>query len=153
MSKKIPPDAFEQYMALGPSRSYRAVATRYKVSKRAVTNLALREKWQEKVQDLESKAKEAAVQKSQETLEAINARHLKALRVIQGKALEALRQMPLESAMDAVRAIDIAVRQERVIVGEPSERSAVSVEEVIKREYERWLVPGTNGEEETHERN
>jgi hypothetical protein len=48
--------------------------------------------------------------------------------------------MTLESAMDAVRALDIGVRQERLIRGEPSERAAVQVEEVIRREYSRWMT-------------
>jgi len=59
----------------------------------------------------------------------VNARHLQTLRAIQVKALQALQVMPLDSGMDAVRALDTAIRQERVILGEPGERSAVSVEE------------------------
>lgn len=142
MSRKIPPDAFELYMSLGPGRSYQAVAGKYGVTKRAVVDLAKRERWQHRAMEIEAKAKQAAVEKTQETLEAVNARHLRALRAIQAKAFETLRQMPLDSAMDAIRAIDMTVRQERVIIGEPSERAAVSIEDVIKREYDEWLTHG-----------
>ena len=41
--KKLPPDTFEFYYALGPGRSYRQVAEHFGVSKTAVANLAERE--------------------------------------------------------------------------------------------------------------
>ena len=43
--------------------------------------------------------------------------------------------------MDAVRALAVSVREERVILGEPSDRTAISMEDTIRKEYERWLVP------------
>ena len=122
MSGRIPPDALEYYLALGPDRSYQKVADHYGVSKRAVTKLAARERWQEKVVELERKARESAEKKALESLEGMNLRHLKSLKIIQGKALEALRTMPLSTAMEAVRALDMAIRQERLIRGEPSDR-------------------------------
>jgi len=146
VANKIPPDAFHFYLGLGPERSYQAVADRYGVSKRAVTKLATRERWQDRVVELEAKARAGAEQKALESLEAMNLRHLRSLKVIQGKALEALRSMPLESAMEAVRSLDIAIRQERLIRGEPSDRTAISVEEVIKREYQRWMLPEEAGD-------
>ena len=45
MSGKILSDAFEYYVALGPGRSYRTVAERCGVTKRAVTKHAAREGW------------------------------------------------------------------------------------------------------------
>jgi len=146
MSGRIPPDALEFYLALGPDRSYQKVADHYGVSKRAVTKLAARERWQEKVVELERRARESAEKKALESLEGMNLRHLKSLKVVQGKALEALRSMPLTTAMEAVRALDMAIRQERLIRGEPSDRTAISVEEVIRREYERWMLPEEDGD-------
>jgi hypothetical protein len=139
MAGRLGPDALQYYLGLGPGRSYQAVAHKFGVSKRAVTALAVKERWQERVAEVEREAQATAVQRAIETLEAMNDRHLKALRVIQAKALQALREMPLSTAMEAVRALDLAIRQERTIRGEPSERTAVSVEEVIRSEYERWL--------------
>ncbi len=146
MSGRIPPEAFQFYLGLGPDRSYQRVADQFGVSKRAVTKLATRERWQERVEELERKAREGAEQKALESLEAMNLRHLKSLKVVQGKALEALRSMPLATAMEAVRALDMSIRQERLIRGEPSDRTAISVEEVIKREYERWMIPEEDGD-------
>lgn len=160
MGRKIPPDAFDVYVNLGPSRNYEALAMKYGVTKRAITKAAKRERWQERALELERKAREGTDQKILESLESMNLRHLKSLKVIQGKALEALRSMPLESAMEAVRALDISIRQERVIRGEPGERTAINVEEVVRREYDRWMqveseiVQETkNTEEKDHEQN
>ena len=141
MAKKLPTDAFDFYFSLGPQRSYQAVATKYGASKRAVTALAKREKWQERLEKVENEAKAKSDQKKVEALEAAKERHLQALRLVLGKGIEALTRMHITTPMDAVRAIGIAVRELRVELGEPSERTAVSIEDVIKREYERWLVP------------
>ena len=147
MANRIPSDAFEYYVSLGPERSYQKVADHFGVSKRAVTKLAGREQWQHKVVELERKSRERVEKKVLESLEAMSLRHLKSLKVIQGKALEALRSMPLATAMEAVRALDMAIRQERIVRGEPSERTAVSVEEAVRREYERWMLPEEQGDE------
>ena len=139
--RKLPVDAFEHYFALGHERSYRAVADHYRVSKTAVANLAEREKWQAQVIARERQAREALEQKSVETLEQMNERHIKLCKLIQKKALDALRSMPISAAMEAVRAMDLSIKQERLVRGEPTDRNAVDVEQVIKREYERWLEP------------
>ena len=140
MNRRIPHDAFAFYFALGPTRSYQAVAEHYDVSKRAVTSTALKERWQERLSDAERKARDKVDEKVVETLEDMNGRHLKVLRFIQNKAIEALKSMPIDNAMDAVRAFSLSLDKERTIRGEPTDRSAVSVEELIKREYQTLLV-------------
>ena len=150
--RKIPQDAFFYYVGLGTGRSYQQVAEHYGVSKRAVVNLAVGERWQERVDELERKARQATNEKALETLEQMNERHLKAHRVIQGKALEALKQFPLDTAIAAVRALESSIRQERVIRGEPGDRTATSIEETIRQEYERWMTAGDeDGAEEGEE--
>ncbi len=140
MKRKIPPEAYSYYLGMGQARSYDAVAQHYHVSKRAVTNLAGKESWQVKVSAADELARTRAVERAQESIEEMNDRHLKTVQLIQKKALEALRQAPLDSAIDAVRALSTAVRDERLIRGEPTDRSAVSVEDIIKREYEKLMV-------------
>ena len=117
MNRKIPPDAFTFDASLGPKRSYQAVAEHFSVSKRAVTGVADREKWQERLMEIERKARDKADEKVLESLEQMNERHLKVLRFIQGKAIETLKSMPLESAMDAVRAFGLTLDKERTIRG------------------------------------
>lgn len=148
---KLPKDAFDFYVSLGAGRGYQAVADRFAVTKRAVTNRAKKEQWQQKVAEIEAKARQNAEQRLVEALEDMNGRHIKSLRIVQARALEALRSMPLQTAMEAVRALDVAIRQERLIRGEPSDRTAIQVEDVIRREYSRWMaVAGDEPEEAGH---
>ena len=138
--KKLPPETFDFYFSLGPARSYQAVAEHYKLSKRSVTSLAKREDWQGRIAELERKARESSDKKKLETLDEMNERHLKQLRFLAGKAIEGLKSMQLDNQGAVVRALQLAICQERTICGEPSERTAVSIEDTIKREYERWMV-------------
>jgi len=137
---KVPSDAFDVYVRLGPTRSYEAVAKHFRVTKGAITKRAIREHWQARLAQVEAAARSRSDAKLVDTIEEMNARHLKIVQAVVGKALQALQAMPIDSGMDAVRALDLCIRQERIIRGEPGERSAVSVEEVIKREYERWMT-------------
>ena len=152
MNRKLGSDAFTYYVGLGPGRSYQAVAEKFGVSKRAVSNMAEREKWQEKIAELERKARDQAEAKALETLEDMNERHLKVLRFIQGRAIDAMRSMPLESAMDAVRAYTMSVDKERTIRGEPSDRTQIDLAEVTREEIRTLLkvvrppdMPGGEG--------
>jgi hypothetical protein len=140
MAKKIPPDAFDFYFALGPSRSYKAVAEKYGASKRAVVGVAKRENWQKRLLEVETKAREAGDKKKVESLHAAKEYHLQALRLVLGKGIEGLHQMAIRTPRDAIAAIGLAVREIRVELGEPSDRTAVSIEDTIRREYDRWLV-------------
>lgn len=136
---KIPPNAFEIYVAMGQDRSYQALADQFDCTLRAIAYVASREKWQEKLKAIEEEARVKGEAKLVETLEQMNERHLRTMRVVQAKALEALKSMPLGSASEAIRALDLAIKHERTIRGEPSERTAVTIEDAIKREYGRWV--------------
>ncbi len=138
--KKIPADAFDHYFSLGPGRSYQQVADRYGVTKRAVTALAKREIWQTRHAEIEEKARVRLDEKKGDALDAAHEQRLKALRLVLGKGIEGLRGMSIDSPRDAVQAIGLAVREIRVELGEPSDRTAISVEDTIRREYERWMV-------------
>ena len=140
--KKLPDNAFAFYVGLGPGRSYASVANEYCVSRRTVCERGRKERWQERTEAMERDARDALEKRARETLEAMNERHLKAARLLQGKAIEAMASMPLKKQSDIIRALDLGWRQERLVRGEPSERTAVTVEETIRREYERWMAPG-----------
>ncbi len=147
MNRKIPPGAFEHYYGLGPGRSYQAVADEYGVTKRAVTDLARREGWSERLRAIEKEARERSDAKLVETLEEMNDRHLKLVRVVQVRAIEAMKAMPIATAMEAARALDMTIKQERLIRGEATDRAALQVEDVIRSEFERWMA-GEQGEEQ-----
>jgi hypothetical protein len=148
MNRKLPQEAFDFYLGEGLTRSYQSVAKRYGVTKNAVVALAKRERWQERLAEIEAKVRKAGDERAAESLEEIRSRHLKAARAIQAKAIQALQTMSLTSAMEAVRALDLGVRTERLLIGEPSERTAVSIEELIKSEMRDLLVVAEDGESE-----
>ncbi len=148
--RKIPQDALLYYVALGPARSYEKVAKEYGVSKRALVDHALRENWQDRIAELERRARENVDAKADDTAEEMYNRHLKLIRLMQGKAVETLRNQSLTKASEAVKTLEITMKQERLLHGEPSERTAVSIEDTIKREYERWMV--VEDEDESRER-
>ncbi|RKY19794.1 MAG: hypothetical protein DRQ55_09685 [Planctomycetota bacterium] len=142
MSGRIPPDeALEFYVNLGPERSYAKVGKQYGVSKRSVTKHAAKHGWSRRLLEIEASARERNEARMVDAVDEMNKRHLQTAKVIQAKGLEALRAMPIDSAMGAVRALDIALKQERLVLGEPTDRNAVAIEDVIKREAARWLGP------------
>ncbi len=141
MSGRIPSDAFEFYVALGPGRSYQAVASHYGVTKRAVAKKATQEGWQERLDKVEREAQERSDRRLVDTLGEMRERHLKTVRAIHSRALTGLKEYPLSTGMEAIRAAELAIKLERLIAGEPSERTELTVEEVTKREMNRWLEP------------
>lgn len=152
MKTKIPLESFDFYVALGPSRSYDKVAEHYAATKRTVTRHAKKERWPERLAEVERKAREESDKNAVAVIREMDERHLKIAKALQGKALEALRSMPLDRGADVIRALDLGIKQERLIHGEPGERSAVSVEEATKREMERWLtVERSDPEDEADE--
>ncbi len=140
MTKKLPPDALGYYLSLGPKRSYQDVAERFGVSKRSVTSAAVREDWQARVAEADSRVRERASEDYVESVQAMNERHLKVLRFIQGRSIETLKSMPIDSAMDAVRAYTASIAQERQIRGDPAQRT-LTIAAIIKRETESLLRP------------
>lgn len=141
MNTRLPKDAFDYYVSLGDGRSYEAVASHCGVQKRTVTRAARRESWQERLEKIEEQARDKSDAKLGDALAEVRERHLKTLKVMNMRALEALKNYPLTSGMEAIRAAELSIKLERLIHGEPTDRTAVNVEEVIKREYERWLKP------------
>ena len=140
MNRKIPPDAFAYYVSLGPGRSYEAVARQFGVSKRGVALYAKRENWQARLAEQERKAREAADQKALETLEAMNDRHLKTAKFLQSKGITALQNMAIDNPTSAVRAVIAGLEKERLIRGEPTERTE-NIEAIVKREYATLFKP------------
>ncbi len=141
MSQRIPDDAFAYYVALGPGRSYRALADHFGVSKRGIVNVAAREKWRERLEAIEHSTQERVDQRLGEGLEEMQLRHLKLLRGIAGRAAKAIQEYPLTSGMEGMRAAEMVIKLERVIAGEATERSQLTVEQVTRQEIDRLLVP------------
>jgi len=148
VTNRIPADAFEAYVAMGEGRSYRALARRLGVSKRAITKHAHRERWSERLGAIEAEARERSDRKLVESLEEMRERHRKTLRAMHARALTALKEYPLTSAMEAIRAAELVIKLERLVAGEPSERSELAVQQTTRTEIERLLTQGPEEDEE-----
>ena len=148
MTRRIPSDAFEYYVSLGEDRSYQKVAQEFEFSKRAIQNCAHRENWARRLEKIERESRERVDRRLGETLDDIRERHLKTLRAMNGRALEALRTFPISSGMDAIRAAEAVIKLERLVCGEVTDRSAVCVEDVIKREFARWMDDGEGDDDD-----
>jgi len=137
--KRLSPDAYSYYVELGPTRSYEAVAKRFGVSKVTVVNHATKERWQERLREAEAKAREQANKKAVDTLQEVKDRQLQEARILERRALEALKTLPPEKAAKAATMLQIAWRHELLLLGEPTERAELSVEEVTAREIQTLL--------------
>ena len=82
------------------------------------------------------KAREKSDAKLVDDIEAVNTRHLKTLRAIQAKALSALQSLPLTSGMNAVRALDLAIKAERGIM-QPVEGRGRTLEDILAASWKR----------------
>lgn len=114
---KLPDNSLGEYLAMGPGRSYEALAKRYGVSKRAVVKRARREGWQGRIAEAEEAARKNTAAKAAETIGALNSRHLRTIRMIQARALETLKATPLRNAMDAIKALLLSLKDERGLLG------------------------------------
>ena len=139
MNRKLGEEAFAYYAGLGTARSYERVAEQFSVSKRGVVKCAQREDWATRIAAIDRKTRVRLEEQAIESLEEMSARHLKLARVIQGKALEALKNTPLTSAMNAVRALSLAIEIERGTRGEPGERDGALIAQVTRQEISRLL--------------
>jgi hypothetical protein len=133
MNRRLPPDALGFYLNLGPARSYEKVAQQYGVSKRTVTTTATRERWQDHLAQADRKAREQMEERYVDAVQEANDRHIRLGRFLQNKGIAAF-EGPMGAA-EGIRAIKIGVEIERLGLGEPTERTATAVEDLIRREY------------------
>ena len=132
MARRIPAEAYEDYLAMGVQRSYRALADRYGVSKVAIYKKAKKEGWQSRLANLERQARERAEEKAIDEMEMIRERQLKEVRFLRARLLQVLRDLPPEMGIRAAAALNIAWKHELLLLGEPTDRDAHTVEEIIR---------------------
>lgn len=148
MTRKMPDDAFAFYVALGPDqRSYELVGKHYGVHKKTVTRTAEREQWQARLEVIERRAREATDAKLAKDLHAMDMRHRKLLLGIASRAASAIQAFPLKTAMEGIKAAEIAIKLERLLAGEPTETRTISVEQVTRDEVHRFLLEDGQADE------
>jgi stress response protein YsnF len=139
--RKLTEDAFAYFVSLGSARRYKDVADHFKVSLRTVVTASKRENWPERLAKIERDAQANADLKLQETVEAMRLRHSKMLRAMATRAAKALQEYPLSTGMEGMKAAEMVIKLERLLAGEPTERTAMDIEKQIREEHERLLVP------------
>lgn len=145
---KLSADAFAFYTALGADqRSYELVAKHYGVAKKTVTRTADREQWQARLEVIERRAREATDAKLAQDLHAMDMRHRKLLLGIASRAASAIQTFPLKTAMEGIKAAEIAIKLERLLAGEPTETRTISVEQVTRDEVQRFLLEDGQADE------
>ena len=148
---RIPDDAFDFYVGLGPTRSYRAVADRFGISKRAVVKHALKERWAERLREIHEKARSESDKELAAEMSEMRDRHRKMLKAMAVRALTGLKDFPLRSGMEAMRAAELVIKMERIVFGEPDEPGADSLEEITRHEIQTLLVVDDEEDEEDDE--
>ncbi|MFH2053560.1 MAG: hypothetical protein ABIK96_13935 [bacterium] len=79
------------------------------------------ENWEEERQVIQRLMEEKIARAVTETLTEANARHLKEYQLVQTKGVQALKTMDPKSAGEAMAMIDIGIKGERLVRGEPTE--------------------------------
>jgi 2-phospho-L-lactate transferase/gluconeogenesis factor (CofD/UPF0052 family) len=140
-ARRVPQsEAFAMYCGMGVVRSYAAVAKHYGVSTRAVLFLAKRYAWAERLREIEAVAEERTRELQIQAVVEARERHLKSLRVLQGKALAGMRDQNARSLGEATKALQTGITLERLILGESTANTQVSVEEKQRRELDELVV-------------
>lgn len=141
-------EAYAFWVALGDRRSYGRVCEEFKVSRRCIQKCAARNKWSERIVGIERAEKQLIDQKLAETRAEVRERHLRMIRAMSARGLQALQKMELDTAFEGIRAIEMAVKLERLLLGETSEHVAHSVQELTRREVDTYLVLDGDTEED-----
>ena len=153
--KKIHDDAFAFWVLLGEDRTYAQVAAKYEVSQRAVVKAAARERWAERLAEVEKAAREQADRKLAEGRAEMLMRHRRMLQAMAARAIKAISEYPLTSGMEGMRAAEMVIKLERLVAGEASERTEHTVASVTRQEIDRLVVveepPGAETEDDPEE--
>jgi hypothetical protein len=152
VNKRLPPDAFNFYVALGSERSHKLVADHFDVHKRTVTRTADRENWNERLAAVEKEARENSDKQLAKDLGDQRLRHRKMLTAMASRAARALQEYPLTSGMEGIKAAELVIKLERLLSGEATERTSLDIEQVVRREYQDFMiVEEEDGEEVDHD--
>ena len=140
-------EAFAYYVSLGQNRSHAAVAKAFGVGIDAVHKVSAKQRWSARLKALEEAAAEQIEAELVESMASMQRRHLQTLRVVHTRAVEALRDYPLRSAMEAVRALEVTIKLERAILGLDAEGDGGAVRELRQREEDTLVKCAADDED------
>lgn len=138
--------AFQFYVGMGVRRSMRETARQFHTSTRHLQKVAKKDSWQPRLREIERQAREQATKDMIRDLSEVSERHLKLARAIQSRGAQALGKLEFDSAWHGARAIELAAKLERLVLGQATERQAPLIAEATRREVEALLT--TDDEED-----
>lgn len=133
-------ETFKYWVSLGDWRSFAKVAAHFGVARRAIQKCSLRNAWGRRLEAIEVAAKARADELLVESLAEVRARHLRMLKVVATRGLQALQAKELDTASEGVKAVTEAIKLERMIHGETTTNIGVSMQELTRREVEMLLI-------------
>jgi hypothetical protein len=110
------------------------------MSRRAVCTAGSQEHWPERVERIEREAQEKAEREHIESLAEIRRRHLATARAMSARALAGLKEFPLTDGMQAIKAADLTIRLERLLMDEATERVYLDIAALTRGEIDEMLV-------------
>lgn len=140
---RLSENAFDYYLGLGNARSYQAVANHFGVCKQTVTNHAKKQRWQQRIAEATQAARNEAEAAFKRDEVDRKRHHLKVSRELIAKAADVLRVLPM-TAMESVQTIDMAMRCERLLLGEPTDRTENTLEEILREDVRQWMQRATD---------
>lgn len=123
MRRKLPSNAFELYVALGPTRSYRTIAEQFSCDKKTVLRYARNENWQEKLRHIEAEAWARKEMTLAERMAESNQKTLEICCKLRERCLTVLEKAEFTTS-EALRGLQLAIETERVVLGMPTDRVA-----------------------------
>lgn len=142
-------EAFALYVAMGPTRSYRAVGETLGFATRSIEQHAADRTWQARLAEIEAQAARRSEDELVDVVAEMNRRQAEAGQRLQAQALAALEgRATFETARDAIRGLEVGARLERTARGEPAEHHELSVADVVRQQHARWLGPGSDEDDD-----
>ena len=114
---------FREYLTMETPRSRVVAAKDMGISIGALNRMALKHKWPQRAAAYDDAMAKAADRAAMSTAEDMQRRHMEAVHAMLRRGVSAITEADLTEARDGVPMIDKAVRLERLLVGEATERT------------------------------
>ena len=124
---KLPPDPKTYYTQNPDKPSQRKTAKLYGLGKTTIANRSIKEKWVEKRDQFRSKADAKTEEKAIETISDMNVRHYTALTKVEQQCEDTLDSCKFLTAGEALKGMDMSIKGQRTIKGEPTDRQDLSI--------------------------
>lgn len=131
-----PQAAFTYWAALGPTRSYAAVAREFGVQDSTVLRRAKRMKWDERLARIEAPQREEDEQKLREAVADMNTRQVQLAQDLVRKGADSLVYLEPTSVAEALRLCEVGAKLERQALGEPESRKTLTIETILRERFE-----------------